>query len=214
MDYPAWLAHLFTHDAPDWYFDHQAELPVLPPEEIAAHTLRLLEAPGTLISSWTDTQLASGLTYLFDFGTGFADIREVGQESVTPAQRAGIAERIDRLWTQLFSARCTPTLGHLSEEGGPLNTVCYMFWDNFYGIDVADPTERHTLDAAFVEAMGRILTLPHPACQESALHGLGHWRERAPERSAVLIDAWLAGRRPARPELVAYARAARTGCVL
>lgn len=213
MDHETWLDLLFAHEATDWYFDPAAELPTLPPAAIAAHTLRLLEAPGRLISQRTDGQIAGGLKYLFDYGTGIADVRELGHASVTPAQRLELAEKIDRLWSQLFAARCPPALGHLSEDGGPLGMVCYMFWDNFFGIEVADPAERHALDAAFIEAMGRILAIPHPACQESALHGLGHWGGRAPARSAALIDAYLEGRRAARPELVTYARAARGGCV-
>lgn len=214
MDHDAWLELLFAHEAPDWYFDAAANTPTLPPAEIAAHTLRLLEAPGLLISRRTDAQIAGGLKYLFDYGTGFADIRDVGLAPVTPAQRLEIASRIDRLWSQLFAARCPPALGHLSEDGGPLGMVCYMFWDGFHGIEVADPTEQNSLNAAFVEAMGRILALPHPACQESALHGLGHWGEQAPRRRETLIDSFLAGRRAARPELVPYARAARSGCLL
>lgn len=214
MDHAAWLDALFSHERPAWYFDLDIETPALPPPEMTAHTLQLLEAPGRLISRWTDGQIAGGLKYLFDYGTGFADIRDAGADSVTPAQRLEIAARIDRLWSQLFAARCSPALGHLSEEGGPLNGVCYMFWDNFLGIDVADPAERAALDAAFIEAMGRILVLPHAACQESALHGLGHWGGRGPGRRDALIGAYLSGRRAARPELMNYAESARRGCVL
>ncbi len=54
---------------------------------------------------------------------------------------------------------------------------------------------------------------PHPACQEGALHGLGHWGEHAPNRAQELIDMFLSENRAARPELVAYARAARGGCI-
>lgn len=66
---------------------------------------------------------------------------------------------------------------------------------------------------ALIEAMGRILAIPHPASQESALHGLGHWGEHAPARAEALIDAYLAGNHAARPELINYARAARSGCI-
>lgn len=213
MDYPAWLELLFSHEAPDWYFDLDTETPTLPPAEIAGHTLRLLEAPGLLISCRTDDQIASGLKYLFDYGTGFAVIRDVGDASVTPVLRREIAARMDRLWTQIFAARCSTALGHLSEEGGMLNTFCYMFWDSFYGIEVADPAERHELEAAFIEVMARILAIPHPACQESALHGLGHWGRRFADRCDVLIGDFLAEGRAARPELVRYAKSARTGCI-
>ncbi len=214
MDHESWLRALFSRDAPDWFMAPEAELPPLPPAETAAHVLRLLEAPGALTARWRDDQIAGGLKYLFDYGTGFAEVREMADPAVDPAGRMALAERIDRLWTEIFAPRCAPALGHLSETSEPLDMHCYMFWDGFYGLDVADPAERAALTAAFVEAMGRILALPHPACQESALHGLGHWGEQAPGRAAELIDAFLAEDRAARPELVAYARAARAGCVL
>jgi len=213
MDYAAWLEMLFAHEASDWYFDPEVALPGLPPAETAAHVLRLLEAPGLLIGRRSDGQIASGLKYLFDYMTGFADVRDFADPSVTTAQRMALASQIDRLWTQIFAARCAPVLGHMSETATPLDMLCYMFWDGFHGIDVADPRERPDLNAAFIEAMGRILAIPHAACQESALHGLGHWGDQAPERAEALIDAYLAENRATRPELKRYALAARGGCV-
>lgn len=213
MDHATWLDLLFAHDTEDWYFDLAAETPALPAAETAAHVLRLLEAPGATLSRRTDAQVAAGLKYLFDHMSGFADVRQFGDPAVTADQRGQLARHLDRLWTQVFAPRCAPVLGHLSEPSGALETACYMFWDGFCGIETPDPAERSALDAVFVETMGRILALPHPACQESALHGLGHWGAQAPERCAALIDAWLARGGAARPELVRYARAAGASCI-
>jgi hypothetical protein len=57
------------------------------------------------------------------------------------------------------------------------------------------------------------LKLPNPACQENALHGLGHWAHTYPEFAAAAIDAYLAANQKLRPELVRYAQAARAGCI-
>ena len=61
--------------------------------------------------------------------------------------------------------------------------------------------------------MEAILGLANPACQESALHGLGHAARQAPERIGAIIGAFLE-REALRPEILAYARSARSGCIL
>jgi hypothetical protein len=61
--------------------------------------------------------------------------------------------------------------------------------------------------------MRETLRLPNPACQESALHGLGHWAHAYPAFAAATIDAYLAANPTLRPELARYAEAARSGCI-
>jgi hypothetical protein len=59
----------------------------------------------------------------------------------------------------------------------------------------------------------RLLAIPHDACRESALHGLGHWAIYYPQ-VAQMIDEFLRNTPHLRPELVTYAERARTGCIL
>jgi hypothetical protein len=214
-DYQTWLAHLFEHpdDEPEWYFATGFEFIEISPQTLAAHTLRLLEAPALLMTHYSDQQIASGLKYLIDNGCG-GDIRLFSHPPVPQADRRALAARIDRAFSQIFAARCTHALGHLSEvPDQPLNMLCYMWWDIIVLEAIGDARLDREFFEALIEAMGRILAIPHPACQESALHGLGHWGEHAPARAEALIDAYLAQNRAARPELINYARAARTGCI-
>jgi hypothetical protein len=99
-------------------------------------------------------------------------------------------------------------------EANPLNSICYMWWDiaPLYGKS-GDPA-REALDDAALEVMEKCLSLPAPACQEGALHGLGHWQHAYPERVTTAINAYLNASASLPPELVAYARNARRGCVL
>jgi len=214
-DYQTWLDHLFDHpdDEPEWYFAEGFEFVPISPQRLTAHVLRLFRAPALLMTDYNDQQIASGLKYLIDNGCG-GDIRLVSHVAIPQADRLELADLIDRVYSQIFAARCAPRLGHLSEETAqPLNMLCYMWWDAI----VFDTTGDARLDREFfdalIEAMGRMLAIPHPACQEGALHGLGHWGEHDPARAEALIDAYLAGNRAARPELVNYARAARGGCI-
>lgn len=213
--YRAWLDHLFDHpdDDPEWYFATGFEFIEIPPPTLAAHALRMFEAPALLMSHYSDQQIASGLKYLIDNGCG-GDIRLFSHPPVSQSDRVKLAARIDRVYSQIFAARCTAALGHLSEvPEQPLNMLCYMWWDIIVLEETGDSRLDREFFEALIEAMGRILAIPQAACQEGALHGLGHWGEHAPARAEALIDAYLAENRAARPELVAYARAARTGCI-
>jgi hypothetical protein len=58
-----------------------------------------------------------------------------------------------------------------------------------------------------------ILHLDSLACQESALHGLGHWQPEHEEKVAAIIDDFCEAYRETDPRLLVYAKSARCGCV-
>jgi hypothetical protein len=62
--------------------------------------------------------------------------------------------------------------------------------------------------------MAEVLEIDAVACRESALPGLGHWHLDHPEKVASLVDRFLVTHPAARPELLASAKAARSGCAL
>jgi len=214
-DYRTWLDQLFEHsdDEPEWYFSDDFEFIEISPRTLTAHVLRRFQAPALLMTDYSDQQIASGLKYLIDNACG-GDIRLVSHPAIPQSDRLELAARIDRVYAQIFAARCAPALGNLSEGAEhPLNMLCYMWWDAIVFDTTGDARLDREFFAALIEAMGRTLAIPHPACQEGALHGLGHWGEHAPDRAQELIDMFLSENRAARPELVTYARAARGGCI-
>ena len=75
------------------------------------------------------------------------------------------------------------------------------------------PEDRRALHLAALETMASILRFDSLACQESALHGPGHWHNAFPKRIESLIDDFLRTHPDARPQLLAYARSARCGCI-
>ena len=119
---------------------------------------------------------------------------------------------IATLYRDCFATRCTPTLSHLDEDGSELNPICYMFWDTNHplgylgGVPESDPVV-----GAVFGVLSDTLSIRHPACQEAALHGLGHLTATFPERVDHTIAAFLKSHKPRNPDLLAYARAARTG---
>ena len=121
---------------------------------------------------------------------------------------------IGALFAKLFAPRCSPHLSHLDEAGASaLNVSCYMWWDLIPFLGRPDDPARREIDDACLGVMERTLDLDSIACRESALHGLGHWHGGYPRRVESAIDAFLGAHPDLRPELVRYARSARSGCV-
>ena len=114
--------------------------------------------------------------------------------------------------TEDKSPNCEPVLGHLN-EGGALNGACYMWWDFDCWCATPDPLTRNPYDVAFLASMTAILEIDHAACQESALHGLGHWHNAHPDEVESIIDKYLQRNESLRAELREYALDARQGMV-
>jgi hypothetical protein len=207
---------IFYHpgERPEWYWDVDAPFWSGPLTLTAAYVTRLFEQLLPTLGCFSDAALNRGLNYLISPGLG-EHMRCLDEPSLALAVRERCVRSCGALFRKLLLARCTPHLSHRDEPGrSPLNAVCYMWWDIMpvYGGPV--PGDRQTLQVAALETMADILQLDSLACQESALHGLGHWHRTFPERVESLIDAFLSRHANARPELLAYARAARCGCVL
>ena len=88
-----------------------------------------------------------------------------------------------------------------------------MWWDVMPLAALSKPSAPDPRHDACLAVMRGALALPNLACQESALHGLGHWARAYPEFTAATIDAYLAANSKLRPELLRYANSARAGCV-
>jgi hypothetical protein len=88
-----------------------------------------------------------------------------------------------------------------------------MWWDIIPIGPDPDDTSCSSLDSAVLDVLTRTLALDSIACQEAALHGLGHWHFAYPEETKSIIDTYLAEARPEGP-LLEYARQARAGHVL
>jgi len=217
LSYDAWLEHAFGHEVRfarnPWYFDEDHDWWDPQPATAVDYLTRLFTTSEQSLTWFTDAQIAQGLTYLVSTSAsgdnGWLYSREVPTEARLACVRA-----IFPFFEQLFAPRCAPALGHLSEEGLPLNTCCYMWWDEFPCIALPDDPDRDLLSGAALDVMRRTLALDSPACQEAALHGLGHWARYHPAEVEAAVDAYLADSGEKRPELIVYAQAARCGCVL
>ena len=218
LSFPTWVQHIFDHPADhlygEWYFapdadwwDEQAD-----PARSVAYLSALLADPLPVLAPYSDAQINQGLWYLLGNTQHFGLLADA---FVPLADRIRAVQAIPTFYTQIFQPRCMEVLGHLDEQGGaPLNSACYMWWDLFGVLPAPDDPGRRPLDDAVLETLAAILRLDHVACQESALHGLGHWCYGYPDRIAAIIDDFLASTPHLLPGLRAYAQSAAGGCVL
>ena len=217
LSYPDWLNYVFDHAVPfyeqAWYFEPEADWWQPQPEQAVDYLARLFENPELLADEFSDSQIAQGLYYLIDNGAG-AYCRFLTDGSVPIDARTACIEAFSTLFARLFQPRCEPVLSHLDEPGAnALNRICYMWWDIMPIGAAAAPIPADPIHQGCLAEMRETLRLPNPACQESALHGLGHWAGAYPEFAATTIDAYLAANPKLRPELLRYAQAARSGCI-
>jgi hypothetical protein len=194
-----------------WYMDTDGDWWWPEPRTGIAFITRLFSNGPEVLQWFSDAQIAQGLT-------GLINTMAVGdqpwmRDPVTPSnERASVWVAISRFFADVLAPRSAPTLGHLSEEGEPLNMVTYMWWESFPGLANPDDPQRESVDQAELACLQSLLALDSVACQEAALHGLGHWVHREPRRE-MIIDEYLALSCAVRPELVNYANLARSGCI-
>jgi hypothetical protein len=121
------------------------------------------------------------------------------------------------LYKEVFQNRCSPYLSHQQHEKAdvdPLNNICYMWWDLLGPHMMADYPDGRAWNIACLRVMSGALKLSSISCQESALHGLGHWRRYFPKEVEKAISDFLKRNRNMHPDLRKYALRAKRGDVL
>ncbi|NUT00277.1 MAG: hypothetical protein HOP96_04825 [Sphingomonas sp.] len=195
-----------------WYFDFDGDWWEPEPRTGVAHLTRLFANGPEALQWFSDAQIAQGLDGLINTAA-VGDMPWMRDPSIPADERVKAWEAVATFFADTLAPRCSPSLGHLSEEGAPLNTRTYMWWDGFPGFVNPDDPVRDRINDAELACLASILKLDSAACQEGALHGLGHWVRREP-RCGAIIDEFVASGRASRPELVNYAQSARSGCIL
>ena len=202
-------------DFEDWVvavFDESVEDPFPPPAEALAHLTRLLADPVAALGGLSDEEIGIGLWSVLDSG-GTGTVLALNEDGLPLAERIACIRLIPGLYRELFVPRCQERLGHLNEQGGRLEMICYMFWDVAAFGGPPGTREGNLLEDAVLDVLEEVIRLPHAACQESAIHGLGHRVGRHPERAPAVLERWLRLDLARDPRLVDYARYACSGCI-
>jgi hypothetical protein len=214
IDLHRWATWIFDQPVPEpsLYWNTEALGPIEPSAEMLAGISQLFENSAAVLRPYSDAQLNQGFWFLC--GPESEAMRGLVDETIAWDARAWCIRSFVSLARDLFMTRCTPHLSHLLRSGSPetfevspLNSACYMWWD----FDCWGSSPR--VDGEYLEVMRQTLALPHDACRENALHGLGHWHRAYPARTAEIVDEFLARNHGIRDELRRYALAARCGCI-
>jgi hypothetical protein len=210
-----WVRFVFAHPVtePAWHFEIDAPELMLPRERTAQLIADTFEEGGSRLQPFTDEQLNQGFWFLLmggnsDYMFCLTDV------SVAWQLRRRALRSFVPLFRQVMAPRCTPTLSHLSESSSALNSACYMWWD-LLPLDGSWAAGRSAepIHAESLAVLAELLEIPHDACRESALHGLGHLALFHAEATPI-VDAFIERSEGLRPELLAYAMHARVGHVL
>jgi hypothetical protein len=207
-----WIAHVFDHPVTDpaWHWDIHTQHPDLSAEQALLYIAETCERAPELLASYTDAQLDQGFWYLLGCNSDY--LPALYQLSVPWPARRRVLRSFLPLFRDFMAVRCTPQLSHCETADCPLNGVCYMWWD----MDSVPPPRREEpawaeQDREVLAIMAELLTIPHDACRESALHGLNHWQLDYPGEVETIITTFLRHTPGLRPELAAYAEGAITG---
>lgn len=214
LSFEEWTKHVFDHPVmdPAWYWDDDADLWDGPPVVTVTYIIRVFENADEIFKPYSDAQVNQGLWFLVNSACS-DNMLALFDASVPPADRGRCLRSIFILFERYFAKRCSPHLSHLNEPGAnPLNLVCYMWWDIFpFRGEPNDPNSA--IAAELINVMKTALQLDSDACRESALHGLGHWRDYDSKKVETIIDEFLIQNPNIRPQLKKYALKARSGSV-
>jgi hypothetical protein len=210
-----WIEYVFDHPVTDpaWHRTSEGAERDWPADEVATYIAETFEQSGRLLAGFSDEQLNQAFWFLLD--TGCSEFMCVLVDPSVPiSSRLRALHSFVPLFEQVMAARCSPHLSHVDESvANPLNTVCYIWWDLLPIDGRPMQPERRDFDAEVLLILRRLLSIPHDACRESALHGIGHWSMYYPE-VAEIVEEFLASTPNLRPELASYANHAKVGDVL
>lgn len=213
--YQEWLKFVFDHQAsePEWYFDIDApEFDSTEDDDVELITDTFNRAHEDL-KQFSDRQVNQGIWFLASPSCS-SYMFSVRDGAVPVARRTAAIDSIYTLYRDCFSTRCTEVLGHIDEPGGSdLNPICYMFWDVCPISYLDNSPDSTSLENAVFSVLSRTIRIPHRACIEGALHGLGTISYRYGERVRSVIDDFLKSAK-IDDALRGYAQRAREGAIL
>jgi hypothetical protein len=186
------------------------------PNRTVAYITQLFSSIDRLIEAYSVAQIAQGLNFLID-PVSSEHMIALFEGGVPLNEQIACIDSFYVVYRDLFAIACSPILSHAlatyDADYNRLNNTCYMWWDMMtFPLHGHDPA-REKLNQPILDVMDKTLQIDHIACQEGALHGLGHWFRDYPTFVQKRVNRFLA-KNPRLPRgLHKYALAARTGRV-
>lgn len=217
ITFEQWIKDRFDKPEGDkpWFYDYSKDPPDPPLEVSLKYLHKLFSGSREFLKGYSDRQVNDGLYYLFSSGTSNEGLA-LNNPALPLYERLKAVEAVYQLYADCFFTRCSRKLTHLDKElDRSVNGICYMLWDiaTIPVLGSGREAEYGEINAACLGVMEKALKLDHEACRESALHGLGHAKQYYPAKVERIIDTFLKETAGSNPDLLRYAKAARTGMI-
>ena len=213
-----WVLFVFDHPASDprWYWDFDApwwnEEDHFP--EVIAYLTSLFTDSKKHLEPYSNAQINQGLWYMVH-NSSSNHMYALFDENIPLKHRLLCIKEIENFFWDCFAERCSANLSHCDDslEIDILNSACYMFFDLLPYIGKPNDPKSQQVDQAFLNVLEHVIYIPHTACCESGLHGLGHWALNYPQQAKEIINKFLKAFPNLNPILVNYAKQAAIACV-
>lgn len=217
---------VFDHDDPRWMWEDDHEAWTIEDDSAKAVAFLTFAFRNTrlLLESYSSEQVSVGIAYLTNNSLSNIPFCLL-DEQVPLSDRLACLRSIELIYREFFAFVIPPGLTS-DQAKTEASDVCFMFWDVFpfhsrtknpYTMkdrDVVRRWDEHLqIERTCIDVLEWTLAIRHTACEEAALHGLGHWHYGDERRVEGIIDDWLK-RVPADHVLRPYAKQARRGMVL
>lgn len=190
MEFSSFEKWLF--DRPDtgveWYFDIGFIAPNLTTDEAVAYTEQVFSRSRLYADRYSERQVCLGFNYLMNPSCSEHCYLLLDTKVAEP-RRSRVFSAMYTVFSEVFKSRCADTLARSGVAGrGTYGATCYMWWDVFPRHGVPSQDNLRNTDEAILGTLERILHIDSDACQESAIHGLGHWHSGYPEAVERILD--------------------------
>lgn len=219
ITFDQWVSRVFDHPESEepWYYKYNHDFwnAEKKPEIAVEYMTRLFSNAGALLSRYSNAQVNAGLWYIVHVANSDHSIalRNLDNRVSMDKCIACIASMLT-LYKDVFEIRCSPYLSHLEQTHNPLNSACYMWWDLLGPHMAVDHPNGRAWNIACLRVMSGALKLSSIACQESALHGLGHWKRYFPKEVERVVTDFLKRNPNMDADLRKYTLRAKRGDVL
>jgi hypothetical protein len=229
VTFEEWLKWAFDHpvpakDAKEWWWYHLPDADEggswldRPPERALTFATKLFENPLAYLSCYSDAQIGEGIWFIV-YRACSKHFEGLMDRNIDLGLRTRCIRSLENVSRDLFAPRCTDDVRR--NDTNSLDQTCYMLWDLVvrdaetfeWSPDRPYRTSRDPeIDKEFLDTLALILAMPNIACQQSALHGLGHLVRDA-KLGENVVQQYLDTHPNLRDDLRKYAQRALTGAV-
>ena len=221
LSYEGWVTHIFDHPILElqwWWQDEDSGYYQYWPGErqdpvrSLAYLTRLFQESGKLPGRFTNWQIDQGLNYLVS--NSCSDYMFVLTNVDLPwTDRRACFDAMITLYRDLMATvyqHTSEELFRLGLQNEQPTYACSMWWDVIPLYGSMPVPDADLIDEAVINIFEQVILMDSEACQESAIHGLGHWHFGVPDRTEPIVKRYLA-RNDISPGMREYAQQALYG---